>query len=106
MTSLPAGRLRGASLTVDEMRRKIVATKEGGMITGEERMRENLADLYGSVLFFDGRPTLTQQARGGALGRELLDIGRSFDAWMTRELPGLNTALAARRLPPIGVPVP
>src|SRR6185436_16349489 len=51
---LPAGdplvaRLRSASASADAMRKKIVATKEGGMITGEERLRENLADLYGSV---------------------------------------------------------
>src|SRR5207248_2021572 len=33
-------RLRIASSDVDTLRRKIVATKEGGMITGEERLRE------------------------------------------------------------------
>src|SRR5205814_9198220 len=59
---LPAGdavakRLRAASAAVDVMRKKIVATKEGGMITGEERLRENLTDLYGAVIFYDGRPS-------------------------------------------------
>src|SRR6267378_199120 len=33
-----AKRLRAASAAVDVMRKKIVATKEGGMITGEERL--------------------------------------------------------------------
>src|SRR5262249_50481748 len=37
-----AEQLRKASAQVDEMRKKIVATKEGGMITGEERLREYL----------------------------------------------------------------
>ena len=49
-------RLRAASAQVDELRRKIVATKEGGAITGEERLRENLADLYGNVISYEGRP--------------------------------------------------
>ena len=65
--ALPAGdpliaRLRSASSSVDALRKKIVATKEGGAITGEERLRENLADLYGSVNGYDGRPS--QNAAG------------------------------------------
>ena len=101
-----AKRLLGASVSVDDMRKKIVATKEGGMITGEERMRENLVDLYGGVLSYDGRPTQTQVTRAGTLGHELSDVAKRFDAWMARELPGINSALAARTLAPIGVPVP
>ena len=99
-------RLAFASGTVDDMRKKIVATKEGGMITGEERMRENLADLYGSVLFFDGPPTRTQASRASTLGRELRDVSLRFDTWMARELPGINAALVARKFAPVGVPVP
>ena len=38
-----ATRLEAASAQVDELRKKIVATKEGGMITGEERLREYLS---------------------------------------------------------------
>ena len=46
------------------MRKKIVATKEGGMITGEERLRENLAELYGSVSATkDGRRRCRSSAR-------------------------------------------
>jgi len=47
-------RLRTASAAVDELRKKIVATKEGGAITGEERLRENLADLYGNAVGYEG----------------------------------------------------
>src|SRR5262249_25478543 len=42
--------LKSWSASVDDLRKKIVATKEGGMITGEERLRENLTDLYGNVV--------------------------------------------------------
>jgi hypothetical protein len=103
---LPAGdavarRLRAASATVDALRKRIVATKEGGMITGEERLRENLTDLYGNIVFYDGRPSQTQLERADALTRELADVVREFDAWANRDLPGLNAALTSKRLEPI-----
>src|SRR5205085_11164707 len=61
-----ATRLRTASSQVDELRRKIVATKEGGMITGEERLREFLTELYGNIVFYEGRPSAMQPMRAEA----------------------------------------
>ncbi len=103
---LPAGdpldaNLRAAAGRADALRKKIVATTEGGAITGEERLREYLASLYDNVVFYEGRPSQTQVDRAAALGRELGDVGHDFDAWAAKELPGLNTALAAKSLPPI-----
>jgi photosystem II stability/assembly factor-like uncharacterized protein len=94
-------RLRTASSDVDALRRKIVATKEGGMITGEERLRENLTDLYGNVLFYEGRPSQTEVERTDALSRELADVVHDFDAWTTKELQSINAALAKKKLDPI-----
>jgi hypothetical protein len=106
---LPAGdplvaRLRSASASADAMRKKIVATKEGGMITGEERLRENLADLYGSVSGYDGRPTQMEIDRAEAIGREVADISRDFDAWVAKELSGLNAEMTAKKLEAVVVP--
>jgi photosystem II stability/assembly factor-like uncharacterized protein len=108
---LPAGdrlnaKLRSASAALDEQRKKIVATKEGGMITGEERLREFLAELYGSVVGYEGRPSDAQVQRTDALVRELADVTREFEAWTTRELPAINKLLAARRIPAVGRPSP
>jgi hypothetical protein len=94
-------RLRAASAAVDVLRKRIVATKEGGMITGEERLRENLTDLYGNIVFYDGRPSQTQVERADALARELADVVREFDAWAARDLAGINAALRGKRLEPI-----
>jgi photosystem II stability/assembly factor-like uncharacterized protein len=105
-SKLPTGdalaqRLRDASASADVLRKKIVATKEGGMITGEERLRENLADLYGAVIFYDGRPSQMQIERTKAIGRELADVVAAFDAWSAKDLAALNSELSARKLEPI-----
>ncbi len=105
---LPAGdplaaRLSTAAGQVDELRKKIVATKEGGMITGEERLREHMAELYGRVVFYEGRPTQAQTQRTEALARELSDVVKQFDAWTGKELAGINAALAGKSLAPIPI---
>jgi hypothetical protein len=97
-------RLQTASAQVDELRKKIVATKEGGAITGEQRLRENLADLYGSVNGYEGRPSQTQMERADALARELADVNASFDVWMKKEMSGINSALTKKQLEEIKNP--
>ncbi len=99
-------RLRKASETVDAMRKKIVATKEGGMITGEERLRENLTGLYGSVNAYEGRPSQMQVRRTGAIGRELGDVSKEFDTWVGKDLEQINAMLVARQLPRIELALP
>src|SRR5204863_4372489 len=96
-----AKRLRAASATVDALRKKIVATKEGGMITGEDRLRENPTDLYSNSGSYDCGPSPTQVERADAIARELGDIVRDFDTWAARDLAGLNSALTAKHLEPI-----
>ena len=75
------------------MRKKIVATTEGGAITGEERLRENLADLFGNVNGFAGHPSQTQIERADVLARELNDVLKDFDTWLTKDLSSINSEL-------------
>ena len=97
-------RLKTASAQVDELRKKIVATKEGGAITGEERLREFLSTLYGDVTGYEGRPSRIQIERADSLTRELTDVGKNFDDWAAKQLPGINAALTAGKLDPINLP--
>jgi photosystem II stability/assembly factor-like uncharacterized protein len=96
-----AKRLRAASAQVDELRKKIVATKEGGMITGEERLREYLTSLYSDLVYYEGRPSQAQVERTDALARELGDVVKGFDAWVSKELGNLNSGLAKKQREPI-----
>jgi photosystem II stability/assembly factor-like uncharacterized protein len=95
------GRLQAASAQVDELRKKVVATTEGGAITGEERLREYMTDLYGNVVFYEGRPSQTQLERTDALAHELSDVSKDFDVWTARELTGLNSELSRKKLEPL-----
>ncbi len=96
-------RLQQFSAALDTLRSKIVATKEGGAITGEERIREHLGSLYGDVNVYEGRPTDYQVARAESLGHELEDVIEDFRKLMDAELPAINAALQKKKLDPISV---
>jgi photosystem II stability/assembly factor-like uncharacterized protein len=91
-------RLQNLAQKADEMRKKIVATKEGGAITGEEHIREMTTGLYGDLLSYDGRPTDYQVARIDSLKKELEDVAAEFDAFVAREFPAVNKSLAQKKL--------
>jgi photosystem II stability/assembly factor-like uncharacterized protein len=91
-------RLQNLAQKVDEMRKKIVATKEGGAVTGEERIREKTTGLYGDLLTYDGSPTDYQVARIDSLKKELEDVAAEFDAFAAKELPSVNKSLTQKKL--------
>lgn len=75
-------------------RAKLVSTKEsGGAITGEERLREKLSNLYRSVLGQPARPSEDQLNRLVALKEELANSVKAIEALAAKELPSLNSAL-------------
>jgi len=81
----------------------MVATKEGGAITGEERLREYLATLYGDVNGYDGRPTDEQAARADTLAKELDAVVREFTTLGDQQVAALNRQLTTKKLPAIEV---
>ena len=87
----------------DSLRSKIVATKEGGMITGEERLRELVGQLYGAINNYEGRPGDYQVARAAALAHELEDVITDFHKLTDSQLPAINRGLAKKKLEPIRV---
>ena len=91
------------STKADELRKEIVATKEGGAITGEERLREHVDEIYGAINSVEDRPTDYQIARIDALDRELKDVEARFAAFETGDLATFNARLKSANLPPITV---
>jgi len=94
-------KLRAAATKLEEAKKQIVATKEGGAITGEERIREHLDLLYGAVNGWEGRPARYLLERLDALRRELADVHATFDALVTQDLQALDRALLEKKLDPI-----
>jgi len=91
---------------VDAVRKKIVATTEGGAITGEERLREHTDQLYGAILSYEGKPGGYQVAYIDTLKRELADVTREFDLLLAQDLPALNESLKTKGQQPIPAPSP
>ncbi|HEX5258107.1 MAG TPA: sialidase, partial [Sphingomicrobium sp.] len=85
----------------DALRKEIVATTEGGAITGEERLREHTDEIYGEINSVESRPTNYQLARIDALDRELKDVEAEWAAFQSNDLAGFNAKLKAASLPPL-----
>ena len=95
-----AKRLGAFAARLDDQRKKIVATKEGGAITGEERLREHADSLYGALNGWEGRPGSYQLERIAVLERELGDVERDAQAALG-EVPALNQELEKAGQKPI-----
>ena len=89
--------------SADEIRKEIVATKEGGAITGEERLREHTDDVYGAITSVEDRPTAYQLARIDALDRELKDVEARWAAFQSADVAAFNAKLKSDKLPPLTI---
>jgi len=88
---------------LDGLRKLIVATTEGGAITGEERLREHTDQLYGAIIGWDGPPSTYALDNIVALRTQLNDVSAQFSHITSTELPGINKALGEH---PLSVPPP
>jgi photosystem II stability/assembly factor-like uncharacterized protein len=93
-----AKRLQQAADSMDDLRKKIVSTKEGGAVTGEIRIREYTTELYGDILNYEGRPTDYQATRIDSLKKELADVSAQFDAFASKELASINKSLTQKKM--------
>jgi hypothetical protein len=89
-------KLKAFADALESERGKLVSTKEsGGAITGEERLREKLSNLYRNVLGQPGRPSPEQLNRFAVLRDELAATAQAIEALAARELPALNASAGA-----------
>ncbi|MGA9421324.1 MAG: hypothetical protein WBW61_03115, partial [Rhodanobacteraceae bacterium] len=97
--------LVGLGDKANAIRKKIVATTEGGAITGEERLREHTDQLYGAIMSYEGRPADYQMTAIDTLTRELGDVQKAFADFESGDLARTNAALKAKGMQEIAVPV-
>jgi photosystem II stability/assembly factor-like uncharacterized protein len=95
------GDMLGSFATALEDLRTSLSSSKGGMITGEEQLRERLGTLYGNVTGYDGKPSNTQFDRRDSLMGELSDALASGEVLLGAELTVINERLAAAGLAPL-----
>ena len=84
--------------TYEIVEKTLVATREGGWLSGEEEIRERLGMLYGAVNFYDGRPTDPQLNEMAVLAKELEAKQAAFDAIVAKDVAAANKSLVAKKL--------
>ncbi len=96
-----AKKLTATADRLDALRRSVVAVREGGPITGDEKLREKLGRLYGGVNGYEGRATNSQIRYAEVLEGELAAAQKEFETLTGQELIALNAGLMTRSLDPV-----
>jgi len=96
-----ASMLRTFATELEAFRKTIVATRKGGFLAGEEKLREKLGWLYGSVNGYEGRPTDSQIEYASVLDTQLKEVAAKLDAMTLPRLGDLNVRLQDKQLEPI-----
>jgi photosystem II stability/assembly factor-like uncharacterized protein len=92
--------LKALADKLDELHKSFVATKEGA-ITGEEQLREDLANLYQYISFYGGKPTQSQLSLVPVYERRV-DKGKAdLAAIFAGDIAAVNAKLTERKLPTI-----
>ena len=97
-----AADLEGFAEEIETLRSSMAASKQGAGITGEEKLRERLGNLYGNVTGYDGRPSETQFQRRDDLSDELAGVREQGDTLLGDRLDDLNERLEAAGRSSIG----
>jgi len=89
---------------LETFRGSLVSTAETGWISGDEKLREKMGNLFGGIVNYDGRPTQSQIDRKEVLIGQLTAAEARFEELTTsRELTSLNSQLQGRGLEAIGI---
>ncbi len=86
---------------IETLRNAYVPIKETGGITGEERLRDHLSEVYQAVNSYPGPPSKAQLDRMAALTQEIAKADAATQERVTQELTALNPVLTNAGLTPI-----
>jgi photosystem II stability/assembly factor-like uncharacterized protein len=78
--------------------------RTGGLVEGDPKLRERVIDLYGAVLSFAGRPTVSQQDYASVLAGELKEARARFGELSGSALQRVNDLLMKAGEKPVAVP--
>jgi photosystem II stability/assembly factor-like uncharacterized protein len=94
-------KLEALAAGAETARGKFVPVKEVEGLTGEDRLREKLSEVYGAVTGYRGRPGRAQLDRLEAVRRDIASATMDFESLLKGELAPLNEALGKAGLQPL-----
>jgi photosystem II stability/assembly factor-like uncharacterized protein len=86
--------------TLENVRATLVSVKEGTAITGEEKIRDKLSDLYAGVIFYEGKPTDSQADRLKGLKQEIQNARVRFNGHVTKYSLKVNKKITPTKTNP------
>ena len=92
--------LTGLSGRLDDLHSELTSTS-ASRLSGQERLREKIGDIYGAVLGYLGKPTDSQVKRLDILITDLNNKRDLLYKIVKDELPSINTSLNAKSFKPI-----
>lgn len=99
-TRFPAELIAKAEALVkklDSLHQTMVAAKSSLFADTEDKLREKIADLYGNVSFFAGRPSDEQLKRLATLEKDLTATENAVRLLLTSDLPAINNVLRSSK---------
>lgn len=93
--------LDALAAALESYRATLVATGEGGWLSGEEQLRERMAMVYGAINGYDGRPSQSQLDQVKVLSDDLGKAEARLEALQRGEVAAVNRELAKRKLEPL-----
>jgi photosystem II stability/assembly factor-like uncharacterized protein len=91
------------SQALEALRSGIVSTSAAGWLSGDEKLREHLGNIFGTIVGYEGRPTATQMTRVEKLLAELADAEAHFEELSGSRLDALNDRVSSSGADPLAV---
>ncbi len=88
-----ARNLNNVAEELEAFSESVAVRSEGSLISGQEKLRERLGNLYGSVSGYDGKPTDTHLQTQQQLLQELAEAQQQADELLEDQLPRANRVL-------------
>ena len=79
--------------SLEDIRERLMVTQYGDL-RGDARLRENVGFLYGTVAFYDGRPTQGQMDRMELLEKRVKAMEAEVDTLLESSLKSINKGIA------------
>ena len=98
-----AKKLKALGDKAEDLRKELVSTSEAGWLSGDEKLRENLGNLFGSISGYDGRPSGSQMAEKDRLFAQLEKAENEINGFLGGDLAAANALLAQRGAEPIEI---